>query len=68
MHVEIKSIGKYEKSTSQTADKTDKIKNTGNTQAQKDAVNNTSTKAEQIPVDVPIPTTGTVVVNIVIQD
>ena len=62
------SIGKYEKSTSQTADKTDKIKNTGNTQAQKDAVNNTSTKAEQIPVDVPIPTTGTVVVNIVIQD
>ena len=62
------SIGNYEKSTSQTADKTDKIKNTGNTQAQKDATNNTGTKAEQIPVDVPIPTTGTVVVNIVIQD
>ncbi len=62
------TAGKYEKSTSQTADKTDKIKNTGNTQAQKDAANNTGTKAEQVPAEVPIPTTGTVVVTITLED
>lgn len=62
------STGKYEKSTSQTADKTDKIKNTGNTQAQKDAANNTGTKAEQVPAEAPIPTTGTVVVTIVLEE
>lgn len=62
------TAGKYEKSTSQTADKTDKIKNTGNTQAQKDAANNTGTKAEQVPAEAPIPTTGTVVVTIVLEE
>jgi len=62
------TAGKYEKSTSQTADKTDKIKNTGNTQAQKDAANNIGTKAGRVPAEAPIPTTGTVVVTIVLEE
>ena len=68
MTAKINTSGNYDKSTTQSQDKSDKIKNTGNTQAQKDATNNGGTKVESIPAEVPIPTTGTVVVTITLED
>ena len=67
MTAKLNSTGNYDKSTTQSQDKSDRIKNGGNTQAQKEAVNNGGTKVDTIPNDAPIPTTGTVVVNIVLE-
>ena len=58
------STGNPNKPVTQTADKTEKIKNTVNTQAQKDATANGGTKTETVPVEAPIPVTGTLIVNI----
>ena len=61
------TTGNPNKPTTDTAGKTDKVKNQVNTQAQKDATASGGTKTETVPVETPKPTKGTVVVSITLE-